>query len=83
MKVPIVPVGIVGATDDFLSNSLKAQRPALHMHIGQPFRLPTDFYEGKSRKVIRQENVDLIMFRIAELLPENYRGYYGESFSQS
>ena len=83
MNVPIVPVGIVGATDDFLSNSLKAQRPTLQMHIGQPFRLPTDFEVGKSRKVIRQENVDLIMFRIAELLPENYRGYYGESFSQS
>ena len=83
MSVPIVPVGIVGATDDFLSNSLKGQRPTLQMHIGQPFRLPTDFDVGKSRKVIRQENVDLIMFRIAELLPENYRGYYGESFSQS
>ena len=82
MNALIVPVGIVGATDDFLSNSLKAQRPTLEMYIGQPFRLPVDFDKGKSRKVIRQKNADLIMIRIAELLPENYRGYYGGSFSQ-
>jgi 1-acyl-sn-glycerol-3-phosphate acyltransferase len=83
MNVRIIPVGIVGATDDFLSNSLKAHRPTIAMHIGLPFKLPTDFAAGKPRKVIRQENADLIMLHIAKLLPENYRGYYGESFSQS
>lgn len=83
MDVAIVPVGIVGATDDFLSNSLKAQRPVISMHIGHPFRLPADHEKGKSRKVIRLEDADFIMMRIAELLPENYRGYYGGSFSQS
>ena len=83
MEAFVVPVGIVGATDDFLSKSLKGQRPIIEMHIGQPFRLPLDHKKDKSRKVIRQENTDLIMIRIAELLPENYRGYYGGSSSQS
>ena len=67
MDVAIVPVGIVGATDDFLSNSLKAQRPVISMHIGRPFRLPADHEQGKSRKVIRQEDADFIMMRRAEL----------------
>lgn len=83
MNALILPVGIVGATDDFLSNSLKAQRPTIAMHIGLPFKLPTNFVVGKPRKVIRQENADLIMLHIAKLLPENYRGFYGESFSQT
>jgi len=38
--VPVVPVGVVGATDDFMKYALRFNRPRLEMRIGQPFYLP-------------------------------------------
>ena len=73
----VVPVGIVGTSDDFLKQALRGKRRVLEMRIGKPFCLPEDESEGDQRKAARQKIVDLIMERIAELLPPEYRGVYG------
>jgi 1-acyl-sn-glycerol-3-phosphate acyltransferase len=75
-RVPIVPVGIVGATDDLWRRASHFQRPHLEMHIGEPFCLPPIQGRGAERRRARQENADRVMIHIAALLPEEYRGVY-------
>jgi 1-acyl-sn-glycerol-3-phosphate acyltransferase len=70
--VPIVPVGIVG-TEKIKHNLLRLRRTKVRIVVGQPFRLPES---GQVRNRKLQEYTDLIMRRIAELLPEEYRGVY-------
>lgn len=75
-QVPVVPVGISGTTDDMLDRALRARRPRLSMHIGEPFTLPSLSGRGEERRAARQAHADLVMRRIAALLPEDYRGIY-------
>jgi 1-acyl-sn-glycerol-3-phosphate acyltransferase len=77
--LPIIPVGIVGTTDDFWRKASKGKRPPLEMHIGKPFQLPTVTGKGTDRHESRQRMADLVMRHIAGLLPEEYRGVYAES----
>lgn len=77
-RVPVVPVGIVGTTDDFLRRALHAQRPALEMHIGQPLCMPPLSGKGEDRRLERQKHVDMVMEHIARLLPVEYRGIYAD-----
>ena len=74
--LPVVPVAIVGTTDDFFKKASKGRRPQLEMHIGKPFHLPPIDGKGTERRESRQRNADLVMRHIAGLLPENYRGVY-------
>ncbi|GAB4472431.1 MAG: lysophospholipid acyltransferase family protein [Anaerolineales bacterium] len=76
--VPVIPVGIVGSTDDFLERALRLERPKLEMNIGEPFRLPPIQEKGEARRQARQRNADLVMLKIAALLPPDYRGIYAE-----
>jgi 1-acyl-sn-glycerol-3-phosphate acyltransferase len=78
-RVPVVPVGIVGTTDDFLKRGLRGQRPTLELRVGQPFTLPPIEGHGEARRAARQHNADLVMQRIAGLLPPEYRGVYADS----
>ena len=68
----IVPVGIAG-TEKIKDSLLRLRRPQVRVAIGEPFRLPE---EGHVRSQKLHEYTDLIMHRIAELLPERYRGVY-------
>jgi 1-acyl-sn-glycerol-3-phosphate acyltransferase len=77
--LPVVPVGIVGTTDDFWQKASKGKRPQLEMRIGKPIQLPPVEGKGAERRESRQRNADLVMSHIAGLLPENYRGVYAES----
>lgn len=77
-EVPVVPVGITGATDDFLNLALSGKRPTIEMRVGEPVYLPPIKGKGEERRTARQKNVDLIMQRIAALLPVAYRGVYAE-----
>ncbi len=79
--VPIVPVGVVGTTDDFFTRAIHAERPHLGIHIGKTFFLPEVDIANLSPKEVRQRKVDWIMCRLASLLPENYRGVYGRGSS--
>ncbi len=77
-EVPVVPVGITGATDDFLNLALSGKRPTIEMRVGEPVYLPPIKGKGEERRTARQKNVDLIMQHIAALLPVAYRGVYAE-----
>ncbi|MBN2499899.1 MAG: 1-acyl-sn-glycerol-3-phosphate acyltransferase [Anaerolineales bacterium] len=74
--VPIVPVGAVGTTDDMLKRALRLERPHVEMRVGELFHLPPIEGVGKERREARQRNADTVMLKIAELLPEEYHGYY-------
>ena len=77
--VPVVPVGLIGTTDDFWQRARRGERPHLEMRIGQPFDLPIVTGTGAARRVLRQENADLVMRHLAGLLPQEYRGVYAGS----
>jgi 1-acyl-sn-glycerol-3-phosphate acyltransferase len=81
--VPVVPVGVVGTTDDFLKRALHGERPLLQMNIGRPLHLPPIEGKGEMRRAARQRNADMVMEHIAALLPPEYRGIYGASLSAS
>jgi len=70
--VPIVPVGLTG-TEKVKESLPKLRRAAVRVTIGEPFRLPAS---GRVRSPQLQEYTDLVMRRIAALLPEEYRGVY-------
>jgi 1-acyl-sn-glycerol-3-phosphate acyltransferase len=76
--LPIIPVGIVGTTDDFLHNAIRGKRPLVEVHIGKPIQLPVVDNKGVERREIRQRNADIVMCQIAGLIPENYRGVYAD-----
>jgi 1-acyl-sn-glycerol-3-phosphate acyltransferase len=77
--VPIVPVGIVGTTEDFWQRAKRGEKPLLEMHIGQPITLPPITVKGAEKHQARQKNADLVMSYLAGLLPEEYRGVYAGS----
>lgn len=74
--VPVVPVGVIGSTEDFLRRGLRGERPEIAMRIGEPFRLPAVQGRGSARRAALQRNADEVMVRIAALLPPAYRGVY-------
>ena len=75
-RVPVLPVGIIGTTDDFFKKAVRAERRTLELRIGKPVLLPAVEGKGDERREARQCNADLVMAHIAGLLPEQYRGYY-------
>jgi 1-acyl-sn-glycerol-3-phosphate acyltransferase len=76
--VPIIPVGIIGTSDHFLSDTLAGHRQLLVINIGKPFFLITGSDQVSDRHKQRQTNADLIMLKIAELLPAEYHGVYAK-----
>jgi hypothetical protein len=54
-------------------NLPRLRRTYVRAVVGEPFRLPEN---GRVRGQKLHEYTDLIMHRIAELLPEEYRGVY-------
>jgi 1-acyl-sn-glycerol-3-phosphate acyltransferase len=77
-RVPVVPVGAYGTTDDFWQRAKRGERPELILRIGKPLTMPPVEGKGAERREARQRNVDWIMAHIAGLLPKvpEYRGYY-------
>lgn len=78
-RVPVVPVGLVGTTEDYWQRAKHGKRPALEIRIGKPITLPDVTAKGAEKHVARQRNADLVMQYLAGLLPEEYRGEYAES----
>lgn len=74
----IIPIGISG-TDKIRSRyENKAnlfRRPKVTLNIGQPFKLPAPA-NGRPTRADLVSGTETIMRRIAELLPEEYRGVY-------
>jgi len=77
--VPVVPVGLVGTTEDFWQRARRGEKPPLEIRIGAPLTLPHITEKGAARRAARQRNADLVMRYLASLLPEEYRGVYAET----
>lgn len=77
--VPVVPVGLVGTTEDFWQRARRGEKPPLEMRIGRPIALPPITTTGAERHAARQRNADLVMSHLAGLLPEEYQGVYADS----
>jgi cytidylate kinase len=75
-RVPVVPVGVSGTSDDFGSRAIRGKRPEVTIRIGKPFVLPPIAGSGEERRAARQANADLVMRHIAAQLPEEYWGLY-------
>lgn len=75
---PIVPVGVSGSYDRW-PRGQRLPRPGgrVTVRVGSPFRLADVLPAGLDRRAAKAEATDLIMRRIAELLPERQRGRYG------
>jgi 1-acyl-sn-glycerol-3-phosphate acyltransferase len=73
--VPIVPVGFHGHVD-FSKNLLSFRKTDFYLEIGQPFFIKATMRDLDREK--RQIITDEVMYRIAMLLPEEYRGYYSD-----
>lgn len=73
--VPILPFVLYG-NENFSRDIRRYQRTEMNLRAGKPFRLvqPTSSLD----RMMRQELTDAIMYEIASLLPENYRGQYSE-----
>jgi 1-acyl-sn-glycerol-3-phosphate acyltransferase len=77
--VPVLPVGLIGTTEDYWQRARRGKRPMLEMRIGKLIHLPEITTRGTERHEARQRNADLVMSYLAGLLPEEYRGVYAES----
>ena len=72
-NVYLLPVGIIG-TDKIKGINWLWKRPRMVVNIGEPFMLPQ--VEGKLKRSQRKSLTDLMMQRIAALLPPENRGAY-------
>jgi 1-acyl-sn-glycerol-3-phosphate acyltransferase len=70
--VPILPIAVTG-TEKIAKAFMRLKRAEVRVVIGKSFTLPA---KSKVRSRELEEFTDLIMRRIAELLPEEYRGVY-------
>jgi 1-acyl-sn-glycerol-3-phosphate acyltransferase len=66
---PILPVGVTGTPD------AKLFRSHIRVSVGEPFQLNA---LGLEADATEQEVADAIMRKVAELLPPDMRGYYGD-----
>ena len=73
-QAPILPVAISGAENipGFWRIAFPLCR--VKVRIGEPFTLPV--MEGTLSRPVLQHLTDMIMHRVASLLPQQYRGYY-------
>lgn len=72
---PLLPVAHWGG-ENFLTNLKQLKRTHFHIRLGEPFKL-NPRTERVSRE-IRQQMVDEMMYRLAAMLPEYYRGAYAD-----
>ncbi|MDC7221858.1 MAG: lysophospholipid acyltransferase family protein [Spirochaetales bacterium] len=71
---PVIPLAFWGL-ENYSKNLKKLRRTPMHIRVGEPFypKKPSGRFSGEKR----QEMVDDMMNRVAALMPEEYRGYYG------
>ena len=72
---PLLPVAHWGG-ENFLANLKRLKRTDFHIRVGEPFKL--DPGNERVTKEVRQQMVDEMMYRLAAMLPENYRGAYAD-----
>ncbi|MCB0117670.1 MAG: 1-acyl-sn-glycerol-3-phosphate acyltransferase [Anaerolineales bacterium] len=68
----VLPIAHWGG-ENFLKNLKSLKKTDFHIRLGEPFTVKA---EGKVTSEMRQQIVDDMMYKIAELMPEHYRGVY-------
>ena len=73
-QAPVLPVGVTGT--EHIPGYWRIAFPFCKMNVrfGEPFTLPA--IEGRLSRQILQQGADMVMERIAQLLPPGYRGHY-------
>jgi len=74
-NAPLIPIANWGG-ENFSANLKKFKRTDFHIRVGKPFKIETN--GAKLTNEMRQEIVDEMMYRLAALLPEGYRGEYSD-----
>jgi len=72
---PIIPIVHWGG-EVYLKNLKRLKRTDFHIRVGDPFKLNVEGVKVTSE--IRKQIVDEMMYEIAKLLPEEYRGVYSD-----
>jgi 1-acyl-sn-glycerol-3-phosphate acyltransferase len=72
---PLLPVAHWGG-ENFSKNIKDLKRTDFHIRVGEPFTL--DPGNERVTREVRQQMVDEMMYRLAALLPEHYRGAYSD-----
>jgi 1-acyl-sn-glycerol-3-phosphate acyltransferase len=71
--VPVLPIAHWGG-ENYFRNLKRFRQTDFHIRVGESFRLNT---EGvKITAQVRQQIADEMMYRLAALMPEEYRGEY-------
>jgi 1-acyl-sn-glycerol-3-phosphate acyltransferase len=70
---PILPIAHWGG-ENFSKNIKRLKRTDFHIRVGKPFTVVT--HGNKVNARVRQAIADEIMYQIAILMPEEYRGQY-------
>jgi 1-acyl-sn-glycerol-3-phosphate acyltransferase len=74
-NAPLLPIAHWGG-EKFLSNLKRLRRTDFSMRVGRPFTLNTN--GERITREQRQQVVDEMMYQLAMLLPEEYRGEYSD-----
>jgi 1-acyl-sn-glycerol-3-phosphate acyltransferase len=72
-QVPMVPVAVYGFNDPTYKKKLFRRRP-ITIAVGKPFEIIQK--GGRLDATMRQEVIDEIMLRLAELMPKDTWGFY-------
>jgi 1-acyl-sn-glycerol-3-phosphate acyltransferase len=72
---PVLPVAHWGG-EKLMKNLKQFKRTDFHIRLGEPFKVDTQGVKVTSE--IRQQIVDDMMYEIAKLIPEEYRGVYSD-----
>ena len=72
---PIIPIAHWGG-EVYLKNLKRLKRTDFHIRVGDPFKINVAGVKVTSE--VRQEIVDDMMYELAKLLPEDYRGVYSD-----
>ncbi len=73
-RVPVVPIAMTG-TETITRSWKRLRRPHVRCIVGEPYRLPGS---GRPKGAELDELTDLVMCKIAALLPPEYRGVYAD-----
>ncbi len=72
---PIIPIAHWGG-EVYLKNLKRLKRTDFHIRVGEPFTINVEGVRVTGE--IRQQIVDEMMYELAKLLPEEYRGVYSD-----
>ena len=73
-QAPILPIAVTGTENVPFMWRIPFPLCKMTVRIGDPFTLP--FIKRAPSKDVLEDMSDMIMHRVADLLPERYQGHY-------